>query len=239
MATLVLLPGMHGSGELFADFVAALGAQHETIAITYPQDQPLDYAQLESIVRYELPSDRPFVLLGESFSGPIALSIAASAPRQLRGLVLSSSFAGNPIPLLGVLRHFGGAIPIWPGFHGLVVRLVLGRFSRSMHPDAIVRAVTQVPTAVLRARIRAVLSTDLIQRLPHIPVPVLYLQATKDRVVPRAAVRPIFQLLSCIQVVELDAPHFLLQAAPVAAAREVDAFLRQTVFEDPSNVPAA
>src|SRR5262249_47392049 len=111
MATLVLLPGMHGSGELFADFVAALGAEHEAIAITYPKDQPLGYARLESIVRSELPSDRSYVLLGESFSGPIALSIAASAPCRLRGLILCGSFAKNPMPFLGTLRHFSGIIP--------------------------------------------------------------------------------------------------------------------------------
>jgi pimeloyl-ACP methyl ester carboxylesterase len=238
MATLVLLPGMHGSGELFAEFVAALGAEHEAIAISYPRDQPLDYAQLESIVRSGLPSDRPFVLLGESFSGPIAVSIAASAPSRLRGLVLCGSFAKNPIPLLGMLRHVSSILPIWPGIYGLGVRFVLGRFSRSVHPDAIVRAITRVSPAVLRARIRAVLTTDMTLRLSHIHVPVLYLRATKDRIVPRAAACLISRSLSSIQVLELDAPHFLLQAVPVAAAREVRAFLRRTVFEEPSDVLA-
>src|SRR5436309_344825 len=100
MVALVLLPGMHGTGELFAEFTAALGSEHEAIAVSYPQDRPLDYAQLESIVRSRLPADRPFVILGESFSGPIAISIAASAPRGLRGIILCVSFAKNPLPRL-------------------------------------------------------------------------------------------------------------------------------------------
>jgi pimeloyl-[acyl-carrier protein] methyl ester esterase len=217
---------MDGSGNLFAEFIAALGAEHEAIAISYPQDQPLDYSQLETIVRSRLPPDQPFVLLGESFSGPIALSISASAPSGLCGLVLCGLFAKYPVSLLANLRHFTSIFPIWSSVYAPLVRLVLGQFSNPVRCHAIVRAVTQVSPAVLRARIRAALSTDMTPRLQHICVPVLYLQATKDRIVPRAAARLISRSLPGIQVVELDAPHFLLQAVPVAAAREVQAFLR-------------
>jgi pimeloyl-ACP methyl ester carboxylesterase len=115
---------------------------------------------------------------------------------------------------------------------------VLGRFSSPVHRDAIVRAITRVSPTVLRARIRAVLSTDMTRRLPHIQVPVLYLQATKDRIVPRAAARVISRSLPGIQVVKLDAPHFLLQVVPVATAREVQAFLRRTTFEEVHDDPA-
>ncbi len=43
MITLVLLPGMDGTGCLFADFVSALGSEFETILVRYPSDEPLGY----------------------------------------------------------------------------------------------------------------------------------------------------------------------------------------------------
>ncbi len=44
--TLVLLPGMDGSGALFADFIAALGDAVAPVVVSYPPDLPLDYAAL-------------------------------------------------------------------------------------------------------------------------------------------------------------------------------------------------
>src|SRR5512147_2728475 len=77
MATLLLLPGLDGTGELFAAFVAAL-REHEVRIITYPHDRALGYPALEEFVREKLPRDQDYFLLAESFSGPVGISIAAS-----------------------------------------------------------------------------------------------------------------------------------------------------------------
>lgn len=72
---LVLLPGMDGTGCLFAPITAALGEDVESMVVRYP-DEELDYSAHEAIARAALPLERPHVLLGESFSGSIAISIA-------------------------------------------------------------------------------------------------------------------------------------------------------------------
>lgn len=61
---LILLPGLDGSGRLFARLVAALGADVDARVIAYPADRALGYAELVEFVRPQLPKDRPFVLLG-------------------------------------------------------------------------------------------------------------------------------------------------------------------------------
>jgi pimeloyl-ACP methyl ester carboxylesterase len=101
---LVLLPGLDGTGDLFAPVVDALGPNVPTQIVRYPLSHASDYAACEAIARGALPTDRPYVLLGESFSGPIAVSIAAAAPPGLRGLILCSTFARNPQPYLRPLR---------------------------------------------------------------------------------------------------------------------------------------
>ena len=74
--TLVLLPGMDGTGELFAPLLNALNPGLRTTVVSYA-DRPATYAEHESVALAELPKDRPFAILGESFSGPIAVTIAA------------------------------------------------------------------------------------------------------------------------------------------------------------------
>jgi hypothetical protein len=108
MVALVLLPGLDGTGLLFEDFVAALGSDVDVVVARYPTDRPLDYANLEQIARSFIPPNIPFVLLGESFSGPIALSIAASSPPGLLGVIMCCSFARNPYPCLLPLVRYSG-----------------------------------------------------------------------------------------------------------------------------------
>jgi pimeloyl-[acyl-carrier protein] methyl ester esterase len=100
----LVLPGMDGTGQLLGRFLEALGPEVRAIVVSYPIAQALDYSQLEACARKMLPSDQPFVLSGESFSGPIAVSIAASSPNGLRGLVLCCSFVKNPRPEFGPLK---------------------------------------------------------------------------------------------------------------------------------------
>ena len=94
---LVLLPGMDGTGELFADFLTALPSWIVPEVIRYPTDRNLSYAQLQAELRPVLSRSGPFVLLAESFSSPLAVRLAADAPSGLRGLVLCAGFVCPPV----------------------------------------------------------------------------------------------------------------------------------------------
>lgn len=226
MTALVLLPGLDGTGRLFGDFVDALGIEANAVIVSYPPDEALDYDQLEALVRTRLPTDEAFVLLGESFSGPIALSIAASAPSGLRGLVLCCTFVKNPRPMLRFLKAIIGFISVGLMPVKLLGFVLLGRFSTSAARRTLAEVRAQVSSKALRARLAAVLDLDVTCLLPQVRVPVLYLCATEDRVVPRAAYRETSRLLLKAKVIEIRGPHFLLQSAPAEAARHVMQFLR-------------
>ena len=79
---LVLLPGLDGTGALFRRFARALPEGLTSQAVHYPAHDPADYDDLLPRVRLQLPQ-APFVLLGESFSGPLAIRLAAE--RQVLG----------------------------------------------------------------------------------------------------------------------------------------------------------
>jgi pimeloyl-ACP methyl ester carboxylesterase len=71
-----------------------------------------------------------------------------------------------------------------------------------------------------------VLSVDVSAVLPQIVVPVLYLRASEDRLVPRSA-SDALTIVPQIRLTEIEGPHFLLQASPSAAAAAVEAFLSE------------
>lgn len=226
MVTLVLLPGLDGTGLLFADFVAALGPNVRAIVASYPTDVPLGYDELEPIARSFLPHDEPFFLLAESFSGPIAIAIAASSPPGLLGLVLCCSFARNPMPALGPFRFALAAVPVAALPLALLSFFVLGRFATPAHRAALAQSLALVAPVVLRARARAALSINLVSLLSQIKLPVLYLRAGEDRIVSRSSCELVSSLLPQTVVVQFPAPHFLLQVLPKPAAAAITEFMR-------------
>jgi pimeloyl-[acyl-carrier protein] methyl ester esterase len=229
MITLVLLPGLDGTGLLFSDFVSALGPEFESIVVRYPTDQRLGYAELESLARASFPTDRPFVLLAESLSGPIAIAISASRPPGLVGLILCCSFARYPRRLLAKLRALVPVIPVKGRFVSLVGRVANRRgCSPALHSK--LREVSEkVSSSVLRARIGELLRVDVREKLSEIKVPILYLRASYDGVIPPRESEEIRRLVPEVRIVELDAPHFLLQAVASQAAGVVGGFAREVV----------
>lgn len=222
---LVMLPGLGGTGALFAPLLSELRDALETTVLAYPAQAPLNYEQLAELVRERLPGSKPFVLLAESFSGPIAISIAAEPPRNLVGIVLSCTFAKFPD---GVLRSLGRALPYMPLTRPqarLIAPLLMGRWRTPELTSTLSAALATVDAAVLRSRALAALTIDVMPKVSRLALPTLYLEADSDRIVPRAAGDALLQRNSRIIRITLPAPHFLLQCKPKAAADEILQFL--------------
>jgi pimeloyl-[acyl-carrier protein] methyl ester esterase len=225
MTALVVLPGLDGTGTLHAEFVASVGPAFDAvIVVPYPPDKALGYDALEALVRAQLPPTAPFVLLGESFSGPIALSIAADPPPNLVGLVLSTTFAKSPVPLLSPLGALTRIAPVRTLPPSVLSWLLFGRWATPQLEVALQRALLTVSPAVLRSRAGAAIQANVSACLGSIRVPALYLRATHDRLLSAAAGRHILSALSQCARVDIAGPHLLLQAAPVDCARAVSTF---------------
>jgi pimeloyl-[acyl-carrier protein] methyl ester esterase len=199
---------MDGTGSLLAEFIAALPSGLQPVVVTYPVDRSMDYAELEQLARASLPAERPFVLVGKSFSSPIAISLAASKPAGLRGLVLVCSFARSPISVPSGLSSVISRFPVKLIPTRITAALLLGCYVSRPLRERLSAAISKVHPAAWRARLNAVLSADVAVCVSSIRVPVLYLRAAQDRVVPRRASELIGKLLPSTQVVELEAPHY-------------------------------
>ena len=222
----VLLPGLDGTGEQFGPLIDALGPDIPTVVVRYP-DTPLDYGAHLQIAASSLPRDRPYIVLGESFSGPIAISLAAQSPAGLLGCILCASFVRTPRRILGFALPFVGFVPPPRVPSAVSDYLVIGRFAtpalRQMQRDA----QRSVSPATLVARLRAIARVDVSDQLRAVARPILYMRATEDRLVPRKAGEYFSRLAQAGRVVDLEGPHFLLQAKPAESATEVRNFVEE------------
>jgi pimeloyl-[acyl-carrier protein] methyl ester esterase len=221
---LVLLPGMDGTGELFAPLLAELPLALPVTVVRYP-DRAATYAEHIEVARAELPRNQPFILLGESFSGPVAVALSAAAPPGLRGIILCASFLTCPNRLLGVLRPLTpfASPKLVPGF--LAQRALLGRFATPALRAAHERALGHVSSPTLTARLRAMAEVDVRADMASIAVPSLYLRGTADRVVAGRYGQEYLDSARHGRLVDIDAPHFLLQSRPREAAQAIQAFM--------------
>jgi pimeloyl-ACP methyl ester carboxylesterase len=229
MTLLVLLPGMDGTGTLFAPFQHACGHEFTAMTIAYPADSALGYRELEQYVIARLPKDDAYVVVAESFSGPLGIALAAARPPGMLGLVLCCTFARNPRPLLSL---FAPLLPLLPlkfivgNMHFLANRWLFGRHG-SKELDASLRlALRGLPAAVLRARLQAVARVDYSRLLTQVMLPILSLRASEDRIVPASAGAAIARSNALVKVITLPGPHMLLQALPEAAVDALAAFIQ-------------
>lgn len=227
---IVLLPGLEGTGRLFARFLAAATGALDLRVVPYPTDRPLGYEELSDHVRAALPRRGRYVLLGESFSGPLALKLAGERPRGLAGLILAASFHRRPAPRwLERLRPLGRVFFAAP-LPAHAVRLLLGGADS---PPELVRevqdAVASVPWRVMLTRARAALDVDASDAVAACPVPLLVLSGREDRLLRRSIPAEIQALRADAEVRVLDAPHLVLQRLPSEAMAVVEGFARRVV----------
>ncbi len=174
----------------------------------------------------ELPHDGAFALLGESFSGPVAVAVAArSAPVAL---ILACSFVINPRPALAPLAPLLAWLPA-PGrwLHLLASFALLGRHATPDLRRALARAIRAVAPDVMRHRAASVQRVDVRPALAFARCPVLYLQASEDRIVPPTCAVEVIRIRPDAMVASIEGPHCLLQARPEAVADAVAGFLRR------------
>jgi pimeloyl-[acyl-carrier protein] methyl ester esterase len=132
-----------------------------------------------------------------------------------------------PAPLVALLRPLVGLLPVARTPLALLCRALLGRFETPALRASLGAVLANVDTAVLQARLRALMAVDVSDALAAVRVPTLYLRARHDRLIPASAADLVLRLRPSTRLVEFDAQHGLLQTASVEAAQVVEAFLAE------------
>ena len=226
---LLLLPGMDGTGGLFQAFAVAFPKTLDLVIVHYPTEELRSYTELMKLLQEAAEDCEHLVVLAESFSTPLAITYAAMRPAKLRGLVICAGFASSPVlgwrRLVGILLApvlFRLALPKFA-----VERFLVGSGATGSLIDSVRSAVSSVRASVLLGRLRDIFACDVRTELGQVEVPMLYVRAMQDRLIPVQCVEEILRIRPETTVVEIAGPHLILQREPGSAAAIVAGFIAE------------
>lgn len=225
---LVLLPGMDGTGLMFRPFMN-VAVNHLIEVISYPNDKTQKYSDLIGYVRDRLPNNEDFIVIAESFSGPIAYGLMKEAVSNLKAVIFIASFLENPRPLLLSIRR---VLPIslvfrLPAPKTFIRKYLLGNDA----PDSLITdfriALEKVSSAVLVSRMRQISALEKPGTI--VKYPCCYIRAEEDKLVTAKNVQIFRELFPNIQIRAVNGPHFLLQSRPEECLKIIDEEIRKLI----------
>jgi pimeloyl-ACP methyl ester carboxylesterase len=226
---IIFLPGMDGTGISFEPFGAVLPHDVHVSVIRYPTDRLLTFEETARCARDQIQSDQEgAIVLAESFSGPVAIALVGSGQIKAKCLILCSTFARSPRPLLFKAL---GYLPL-----ELLVRLPVPMFvfkrvieggeeTAKLFLAMWQRVKALVPAKVLIHRLKLISQVDVRGWLPKVSIPCFYIQATSDRSVPASSLFDFVELVPDLRVRRIRGPHFILQAQPEASLTAIQNFV--------------
>lgn len=217
---------MDGGGTLLGGFGEALPASWSLEVVEYPPREVLGYDELHSRISARLPGDGPFIIVAESFSGPLAIRIGAEPPPNLVAIVLVATFAEPPVS--AALRPFVGRyLFLVPPPAAAIRRYLAGPGASIELLTAGRAAMARVSGEVMAHRLREILTVDVREELRGARVPVLSLRGRQDRLL--RVRRSFCEEKASIRCVSIDGPHLLVQASPAEAASVVADFVAEVM----------
>lgn len=211
---LVLLPGMDGTGTLFKPILDMAPNDWEMIVVKYPSVGSQSYSKLQHFVETLLPVKDDYIIVAESFSGPVAYNIALKKLPCLKGIIFVATFLESPRPkllmLFQKLFHItGGLRP--PAF---LLRKYFFEGSSQETIRLFWAAVNSTGKPILYDRLKTIHSLKPPSKT--LDLPCAYIQPTNDALVPKKSIRLFEKNITSLRSYQVSGPHFILQANPVA-----------------------
>lgn len=216
-ADVVLLPGLHGSCALFSSFVALAPSWARCRPLALPTVGGQSFNEIAEALLAELRPLEGFVLLGESFSGPVAARLAARLGQKVALLVLCNPLVKVDFRLpagLAASMLASKAMPVW------CAALALAGGDRALGRAAL-DEVRLLPRKTLTDRLSGVFSATADGLFGHLVAPLLTILGNRDRLVSLARARDVCSKIPFSTLVELDAPHLVIQTKPAEVWRAI------------------
>lgn len=192
-SAVVLVPGMNGSGELFYRQIPSLRQSYRVATYSLRDDAPTLNVladDLARVIEEVAPAERRAIVVGESFGGAVALTLALTHPERVSALIILNSFPHFRSQFRLQLAIAGLKVLPW-GALGLMRQLTAFRLhSRGTHRAEVKRFIELTARATRRGyhnRLKLLRDYDVRSRLGEVGHPTLFLAAEVDHLVPAVA----------------------------------------------------
>jgi len=214
-----MLPGLDGTGELFASLRKEL-QDCEVIVISYN-----NFSNYNTYVEYifsKLPRE-DYIIVAESFSGYIAYLLALKKPTGLKGIVFIASFLELPKSHIFIRLLLYTKI-----YHLKISKLIIKYFLLNRCKDKstinlVYKVVNQIPKSTISKRLELILS--LTKPFKKVNINSIYIQPSSDYLVSKRAVEAFVNLFDNIKFAKVKAGHLLLQSNPKESADIITDFI--------------
>jgi pimeloyl-ACP methyl ester carboxylesterase len=218
MRTLVF-PGLDGGTRMLSRFRELAPLMHDVVLFELPTNLS-SYKSLADHFADTVSEEGPCCLVAESFSGPLAVMLAAAHPQSVTSLILVASFVTSPVP--PVARYLPWSIAFRLPFAPMAAqRLLLGPSCDSKLAQELRHAIGSVSSGVLAKRIRQIMRVDVRDVFRQLQCPIMYLRPSDDAIVPEHCVNLVQQLRPDTVIHTIDGPHLILETQPAEAWQEI------------------
>ncbi|WP_156115676.1 hypothetical protein [Colwellia psychrerythraea] len=190
-----------------------------------PKSGPQDHATLANVINKQLPTEN-YVLLAESFAGGIVPELLKLNPTHMKGVIFIASFLSSPRKFLIKLAKLLpikalASAPLSVIAHKL---LFFGHGSSKELLSKFVKVIHSISEQVLKNRLEVMSK----QRLPEITfdIPSIYIRALSDRLISPMKSHEVSNVFNNIEFLEIEGPHFILQAKPREVALLVNKLIQ-------------
>ncbi|HBR50573.1 MAG TPA: alpha/beta hydrolase [Nitrospira sp.] len=222
---LVLLPGLDGTDVFFRPLLAVLSERITPLVVQFPSSTANGYQDLLGLTRHALVAVQRCYVLGWSFSGPLALMLAAAEPEKVRGVILASSFVRPPRRLFALLRWASVTPLIWLFRAIKRIPVWLSRASNDRLRRDKTETWERVSAKMIASRIRTLLAVDARPLLRTCPCPVLCVAGQDDQVVPHHNVEEMANVRASLHVLTIAGGHFAIYTNPSEIAAAIEQFM--------------
>ena len=225
---IVILPGLDGTGKMLSAFVEKLETSHSTKVMRYPTNEALSYSELTDFVLNQLPTDEPYIIIAESFSGPVAVKLAMQTSNRLKGIIFAASFLKNPtfIP-----KQFGALSKALPLKSSIALKLArpftFGKWTSKSLQLLLINALKGVSHSVLAHRLKQVMAADELSAFSRLTLPMLYLRPTADNLVSKSNALEMRAQNKYLAIKDVEGPHFILQANAESCFKHICLFINK------------
>ena len=223
---LILLPGLDGTGILFNDLVDQLGENFQIERVSYPSTVRCSLEELAQLVKDRMTDPQNTLILAESFSGLVGLTLLRELPVPPKGIIFSACFVIPPLKaLLRVVKNIPirqipwGYIP-----HAIFRKFCLGNSATKEQVENLKQVLSEVDPRGIFQRLGLIESFDIPDISEKFKTPCVYFQAINDRLIANDAAIWFSRNFEPFSLEKIPGPHFLLQTQAKLCAKSILAF---------------